>query len=392
MIHADPTEERVAVRIVDALLVHALSVRASDIHIEPEEQRLKIRYRIDGILLEQEPIDGSFAIQVVTRVKVLAGMNTLQRRVPQDGSFSIAHASRTIDVRVATFPSVYGETMALRLLDRHYQPLSFEHLGLLSSTKESLEQLFQHDIGLFLVTGPTGSGKTTTLYAALSSINDATKSIITLEDPVEYTMAGITQGHVDPEAGFTFETGVRAMLRQDPDIMLVGEIRDRQTARAAIEAALTGHLVLSTLHTHNTTQALIRMIEMDIEPFLLKASLIGVLAQRLVRVVCSSCVTYTSPTSVEQEVFVRYEIPIPATVACVQGCDRCSNTGYYGRTGIFELLVISDAMRSLMHPNPDLLRMHAQAALDGMHTLTYNGLLKVADGITTFDELACFFM
>jgi len=388
MLHTDPTEERVAVRIVDALLAHALTVRASDIHIEPEELRLRIRYRIDGVLLEQEPIDGPFALQVITRIKVLAGMNTLQRRVPQDGSFSLEHASRTIDVRVATFPAVYGETIVLRLLDCHYQPLALDQLGLAPEMQQALAQLLQSDNGLFLVTGPTGSGKTTTLYAALNTINDATKSIITLEDPVEYTMTGVTQGHIDPEAGFTFDTGVRAMLRQDPDIMLVGEIRDRQTARAAIEAALTGHLILSTLHTHNTTQALIRMIEMNIEPFLLKASLIGVLAQRLVRTVCTSCVTYAPPTDAERELFERYNVETPAALAQVQGCDRCSNTGYYGRTGIFELLIISDAMRSLMHTTPDILRIQVQAEADGMRPLIYSGLAKVAQGVTTLDALS----
>lgn len=388
MMHDEGTEERVAVRIVDALIMHALSLRASDIHGEPQENHLRIRYRIDGILIEQEPIDGAFVDQVVARIKVLAHMNTMQRRVPQDGKCTIAHGSRAIDIRVATFPSVYGETVVLRLLDREQQPLSLDQLGLSESLCESLVAILQKQNGLFLVTGPTGSGKTTTLYAALNAINDATKNIITLEDPVEYSIAGITQGRIDPDTGFTFETGIRAMLRQDPDIMLVGEIRDRQTARIAIEAALTGHLVLSTLHTHDATTALIRIIEMEIEPFLLKASLIGVLAQRLIRTVCTACVQYEPPTEAEAELFTRHEMGIPDRVARAQGCERCVYTGYYGRSGVFELLIISDALRTLMHTTPDILRIQVQAVADGLCPMIHDALRKVATGVTTTKEIA----
>src|ERR1700722_9397469 len=214
MMHDEGTEERVAVRMVDALIVHALTLRASDIHAEPQATALRIRYRIDGILLEQEPIDGPFIDQVVARIKVLAHMNTMQRRIPQDGKFSIHYDAREIDIRVATFPSVYGETVVLRLLDREQQPLALEQLGLSAAMREALQGILQKQNGLFLVTGPTGSGKTTTLYAALNAINDDTKNIITLEDPVEYSITGITQGRIDPDTGFTFETGIRAMLRQ----------------------------------------------------------------------------------------------------------------------------------------------------------------------------------
>jgi type II secretory ATPase GspE/PulE/Tfp pilus assembly ATPase PilB-like protein len=388
MIHAGAPEERVAVRMVDALVFHALTLRASDIHAEPQEERLRIRYRIDGLLVEQEPIDESFTDQIVARIKVLAGMNPMQRRIPQDGTFTVEHAERAVDIRVATFPSVYGETVVLRLLDQTQQPLTLAELGLSDDMQQEVAKLLRSSQGLFLVTGPTGSGKTTTLYAALSSIDDATKNIITLEDPVEYVMPHITQGHVDPEVGFTFETGIRAMLRQDPDIMLVGEIRDRQTARIAIEAALTGHLVLSTVHTSDAPTALIRIMEMDIEPFLLKASLIGILAQRLVRRVCSSCVQYVQPTHEEAEIFRSHELPVPDQLPIALGCDHCVNTGYYGRVGVFELLTITDALRSLMQPAPDILRINIQATADGLKPLLVDGLLKVTEKMTTMHEIA----
>lgn len=388
MMHDEGTEERVAVRMVDALMAHALTLRASDIHGEPQEHQLRVRYRIDGMLIEQEPIDGPFVDQVIARIKVLATMNTMQRRIPQDGKFTVLYGARNVDVRVATFPSIYGETIVLRLLDREQQPLSLNQLGLSASMHEALHAILQKQNGLFLVTGPTGSGKTTTLYAALNTINNDTKNIVTLEDPVEYAIAGITQGRVDPEAGFTFETGIRALLRQDPDIMLVGEIRDRQTARVAIEAALTGHLVLSTLHTHDATTALIRIIEMEIEPFLLKASLIGVLAQQLVRNVCTICVQYEPPTDAEIELFTRHEMMVPERVARAQGCDRCVYTGYYGRSGVFELLIISDTLRALMHTSPDILRIQVQAVADGLCPMIHDALHKVAAGVTTTKEIA----
>ncbi len=392
MINAGAPEERVAVRIVDALITHALTLRASDIHVEPQKERLRIRYRIDGFLIEQEPIDGSFCEQVIARIKVLAGMNPMQRRVPQDGTFSMEHAGRTVDIRVATFPSVYGETVVLRLLDQSAQPLTLSELGLSAEMRAELESLLSHEQGLFLVTGPTGSGKTTTLYATLASIDNTSVNIITLEDPVEYVMPHITQGHVDPEVGFTFENGIRAMLRQDPDIMLVGEIRDRQTARTSIEAALTGHLVLSTIHTHDAPTALIRIIEMDIEPFLLKASLIGILAQRLVRRVCSSCVQHRELTSEEMDFFTRHELQAPVSVPVAHGCDRCAQTGYYGRIGVFELLTISDSMRSLMHASPDILRIKVQATADGLKPLVVDGLAKIAAGFTTMEEISTLFL
>lgn len=386
--YSDAPEERVAVRIVDALIMHALTLRASDIHAEPQEHRLRIRYRIDGMLVEQEPIDGPFTDQVIARIKVLAALNPMQRRIPQDGKFSVEHAGRMLDIRVATFPSVYGETVVLRLLDQTRTPLTLTELGLSDLMQQQLSAVLHEAHGLFLVTGPTGSGKTTTLYAALASIDDVTKNIITLEDPVEYAMPHITQGHIDPEVGFTFETGIRAMLRQDPDIMLVGEIRDRQTARVAIEAALTGHLVLSTVHTHDAPTALIRIIEMEIEPFLLKASLLGILAQRLVRRVCSACGQFSEPTVQEAELFATHGLSVPAQIARPRGCDQCVGTGYYGRIGVFELLIISDIMRSLMHSSPDILRIQVQASADGLRPLVVDGLAKVAAGVTTMEEIS----
>jgi type II secretory ATPase GspE/PulE/Tfp pilus assembly ATPase PilB-like protein len=387
-IEIDATEERVAVRIVDALLSHALFARASDIHCESQEHRMRIRYRIDGILIEQEPIDGLVIAQVVARIKILAGMNTMQRRIPQDGKFVVNTHNGTVDIRVATYPSTHGEAVVLRLLDRSAQILLSSQLGLSNAMHEDLLKLMQYTYGLFLVTGPTGSGKTTTLYALLQAINDNTKNIVTLEDPVEYSISGITQGQVDVDAGFTFDKGVRAMLRQDPDIMLIGEIRDKETAQVAIEAALTGHVVLSTLHTNDAPSALIRLIEMGIEPFLLKSAVVGILAQRLIRKVCKECVQHRALTEDEISIFEQYEIVAPSTVAQACGCDRCTQTGYYGRLGIFELLTASDALRSLLHADLDILRIQIQAAADGLKPLGYDALLKVADGVTTMQEVA----
>lgn len=386
----DEPDDRLIVRIVDLLIVNALNSDASDIHIEPQKNALRIRYRIDGLLCEQDPLEAPLALQIISRLKVLARINIVQRRVPQDGKFCFVHESGTIDVRLSTFPSLYGETVVLRLLDRSNQLISLDHLGFLDTMRDAFMSMLGHQHGLILVTGPTGSGKTTTLYSALAHINSPDKHIITLEDPVEYSVDGITQGHIDTDVGFTFEKGIRAMLRQDPDILLVGEIRDRQTARIAIEAALTGHLVLSTLHTNDAPSAIIRLMDMGVEPFLINAALIGILAQRLVRVICRMCHT-TVATTLDQQMLFK-EIGMEAVDAdrvlmhTGAGCTHCNGSGYKGRTGVFELLPISLNMRSLIVENPCIDDVYAQAFESGMQSLKYDALAKVCTGVTTLQE------
>jgi type II secretory ATPase GspE/PulE/Tfp pilus assembly ATPase PilB-like protein len=388
--HHDEPDDRLIVRIVDLLIANALNSDASDIHIEPQKNALRIRYRIDGLLCEQDPLEATLALQIISRLKVLARINIVQRRVPQDGKFCFVHENGTIDVRLSTFPSLYGETVVLRLLDRNNQLISLDHLGFFPAMRDAFMNMLGHQHGLILVTGPTGSGKTTTLYSALAHINSPDKHIITLEDPVEYSVDGITQGHIDADVGFTFEKGIRAMLRQDPDILLVGEIRDRQTARIAIEAALTGHLVLSTLHTNDAPSAIIRLMDMGVEPFLINAALIGILAQRLVRVICKMCHTTVSAT-VDQQMVLK-EMGLEAVDADTllmhtgAGCSHCNGSGYKGRTGVFELLPITLSMRSLIVANPCVDDVYTQAFESGMQSLKYDALAKVCTGVTTLQE------
>jgi len=384
--HHELDDDRIVVRLVDALLKNALYAQASDIHLEPLRDVLRIRYRIDGQLYDQDPIEQALALQIISRLKVLARINIAQKRIPQDGKLLFMCEGREIDVRVSTFPSLYGEHLVLRLLDSAAHMMQLQVLGFSTDTLATFRTLLHQPHGLLLVTGPTGSGKTTTLYAALAELNSAEKHIITLEDPVEYSVDGITQGHINPDAGFTFESGVRAMLRQDPDILLVGEIRDRQTARIAIEAALTGHLVLSTLHTNDAPSAIARLMDMGVEPFLLNASLIGVLAQRLVRVLCSACKQPYEPTQQERDFLNRFASRDCTTIMKAVGCELCNKTGYKGRIGVFELLTVTNAMRSLIVSHPVIEDIYAQATRDGVQPMVHDACNKVCDGITTISE------
>src|SRR5579872_3772289 len=285
----EPRYDQSVVKQVEAIIAQALAVGASDIHLEPTQKQLRVRFRIDGVLYDQKPVEHSLMQQVISRLKVLANINIAEKRIPQDGKFSEVHGKKPIDFRVSTFPGLFGEKIVVRILDRAAHAMKLEQLGFEPAMLSTLHQLARKQNGFFLVTGPTGSGKTTTLYGMLSYVHSPDKNITTLEDPVEYHLDGITQGHINPKAGFTFEKGIRALLRQDPNILMVGEIRDRETARVAIEAALTGHLVLSTLHTNNAPGAIMRLMDMNIEPFLINAALTGVLAQRLVRKLCFEC-------------------------------------------------------------------------------------------------------
>ena len=375
------------IKIVDDLLHHAISCDASDIHLEPTEQGLRIRFRLDGLLSDKESLSLSIMDQIISRIKVLSNINIAEKRIPQDGKFRVKNGENEIDLRVSTFPSIFGEKVVIRILDRSHNLLELDALGFDEVLLEQFKQLINKSSGFFLVTGPTGSGKTTTLYAALSALNSPEKNIITLEDPVEYNLDGVTQGHIHPQAGFTFASGMRSLLRQDPDIVLVGEIRDKETAQIAIEAALTGHLVLSTVHTNDAPSVIMRLMDMGIEPFLINASVTGVLSQRLARKICSDCkVSYEPTVSQEKTVLQRLNLKIPHLYKG-EGCEHCLGTGYKGRTGIFELLTMSNKLRFLVNKNPSFVEIYDQSCASGMNPLLSDALQKVEQGIITLDEL-----
>jgi len=375
-----------AVYFVDSLLHNAIEVGASDIHLELTTEYMRVRYRIDGILYDQELIDLSYSSSILSRLKILSSIDIAQKRVPQDGKIrvSVDKNNHLIDLRVSTFPSIYGEKMVIRILDRAQSFKELESLGLKPDVLEKLNSLIKRPYGFFLVTGPTGSGKTTTLYSVLSKLNDSQRNIVTMEDPVEYNLDGITQSQINSKAGFTFEKGLRSILRQDPDVIMVGEIRDRQTAQIAIEAALTGHLVFSTLHTNDAASAVTRLIEMGIESFLISASLVGVLAQRLVRKLCNKCKQQVSLNVQEQEVLGKQK---SKKVYGHKGCKSCFNLGYKGRIGIFELLVVDDLIRDLILNKTSVDAIRLKSVENGLKTLLDDGILKVIDGAVSIDEL-----
>ncbi|MCL4229836.1 GspE/PulE family protein [Candidatus Dependentiae bacterium] len=379
-------EIKSVIEFVDDLIRQAIFCRASDIHLEPLERGLRIRFRIDGVLHEREWVSPDSMLQVISRIKVLANIDIAERRIPQDGSFSRTIERRMIDFRVSTFPTLLGEKLVIRILDRTCTAIALDALGLGTHLRVSLLDVLERKNGLFLVTGPTGSGKTTTLYAALSHLNNTERHIITLEDPVEYHLSGITQGHIHPGAGFSFAKGMRALLRQDPDILMVGEIRDRETANIALEAALTGHLVLSTVHTADAPRVIMRLMDMQIEPFKISAALVGILAQRLVRALCSSCKVKRHPTSAEQAFLISQGKDL-AHVYDAHGCDACQQIGYVGRVGIFQLLTMTENICSLLGNKPTLDALQYHAHEDGMQTLYQDGLEKVAEGVTSISEL-----
>lgn len=374
------------VATVDSLIADAIEKGASDIHIEPHEHGLRVRYRIDGVLYDQSPIESAHAAQVVSRLKVMAMIDIAEKRIPHDGKLSLNHNGRHIDLRFSTFPTIHGEKVVIRILDRARNVLQLDALGFLPDTLEQCKSLLSRSSGFFLVSGPTGSGKTTTLYAALTLLNAPHKNVITLEDPVEYIITGTSQGQIRPDVGFTFERGIRSLLRQDPDIVMVGEIRDKQTAQIAIEAALTGHVVMSTVHTNDAPSVIMRLMDMGIEPFLINAALSGVLAQRLARKLCMSCRQEKAPDVHEKEVLARLGAKLDR-VHAAPGCAACNNTGHQGRIGLFELLPMNSALRSLIVQHPNFDAIHAQARANGMRTLLDDGLAKCAQGIISVAEL-----
>ena len=375
------------IELVDSLVQQAVKRSASDIHVESTPNGARVRYRIDGVLSDQDLIEKSLMLQVISRFKILANINIAEKRIPQDGKFTMTIDGNDVDLRVSTFPSINGEKVVVRILDRSKNMIDLDSLGFSNATFADFKQLVHRPSGFFLVTGPTGSGKTTTLYAALSSLNSPEKNIITLEDPVEYNLNGITQGQIHPDAGFTFGKGIRAVLRQDPDVAMVGEIRDKETAQTAIEAALTGHSVFSTLHTNDAPGALMRLMDMSIEPFLINAALSGVLAQRLARKICTNCKQEHAPTDQEKKLLERFEATTDKLYDA-KGCDACFGLGYKGRIGIFELLHMTSDLRSLVVQRPVFDDIRAQADKDGMKTLVHDGLQKVKAGIISLPELA----
>ena len=375
------------VNLVNLVLLEAIEARASDVHIEPFEKQVKIKYRVDGMLIEKTPSAKRLQAAIISRVKVMAGMNIAERFVPQDGHIEFAGGNGKVDIRVSTVPSVFGESVTMRILDRSASLLSLEDLGMSAQSLTGFSHCLNRAHGIVLVTGPTGSGKTTTLYAALNKIYTPTRKFVTIEDPVEYQLEGIIQMPVNPKRGLTFATGLRHIVRQDPDIIMVGEIRDRETADIAIRAALTGHLVFSTLHTNDAAGAVTRLIDMAVEPFLLASSLEAVLAQRLVRRICPACKTDYVPDDALLRTLSNSVTIKPGTkLYHGTGCDDCMQTGMRGRTGIFELLPITDSLRRLIANRPstdEILR----AAPDDHVCMRHDGVQKILAGLTTPEEV-----
>lgn len=381
------SEEPPIIKFVNLLLSQAIKEKASDIHIEPEEQSVKIRFRIDGILHDFTSFPRHLQLPIVPRIKILAGMDIVERRRPQDGRFRIRMETRDVDLRVSTFPVTFGEKVVLRILDQSATPITLEKLGFQKDILEKFQMLIKKPYGIILVTGPTGSGKTTTLYAALQKINSPEKNIITLEDPREYLLKGINQAEINSGIGFTFTDGLRAILRQDPDVIMLGEIRDLETAEIAIRSALTGHLVLSTLHTNDAAGAITRLIEMDIEPFMISSALIGVLAQRLVRTICPNCKEDYKPSEELLNSLGIEQLPAETVLYRGKGCKTCHQTGYRGRIGVLELMVIDDNLRKLIIEKANAEKLRESARKKGMKTLREDGWQKVIQGITTPEEI-----
>jgi general secretion pathway protein E len=382
-------DEAPIIRLVNSLLFQAAKDRASDIHIEPYERDLKVRFRIDGILYDIISPPKRFQPVIISRVKIMAGLNIAEKRLPQDGRIRIRLAGKDIDIRVSSVPTAFGERVVMRLLDKATTVLHLEELGLTGNKHEVVSRLIRQSHGIVLVTGPTGSGKTTTLYACLSKINTVDKNIITIEDPIEYQLHGIGQIQVNPKIELTFASGLRSILRQDPDVIMVGEIRDLETAEIAIQAALTGHLVFSTLHTNDSFGAMTRLLDMGIEPFLASSSVTAVMAQRLVRRVCPDCREAYQPTREElEELGASPQRLMGQTLyKASAGCAQCKNTGYRGRTGIHELLVVDDEIRTLVMKNADAAALRRAATARGMNTLRGDGADKILQGATTLEEV-----
>jgi general secretion pathway protein E len=385
----DMASEVPVIRMVNQMLVRALESRASDVHIEPFENQLKVRYRIDGILHEVESPPRQLKAAVISRLKILAQLNIAERRLPQDGRIKTRLAGKDVDLRIATVPTLYGESVVIRLLERGQIFTELDTLGFPPTLLARFNEMISKPHGMLLVTGPTGSGKTTTLYGALQKINDPGKKIITIEDPVEYQLSGVNQIYVKPQIGLTFANGLRSIVRQDPDVIMVGEIRDAETAEIAVQAALTGHMVLSTLHTNDAAGAISRLLEMGVQDYLLSSSLLGVLAQRLVRRLCPACrreVAFAGLDVAAAELELQSNSNVQ-TVWEATGCDACNQTGYLGRVGIFEFLPVTSEICKVIVQRADAGTIRSLAVRQGMRLLRDDGWEKVRQGITTLAEL-----
>lgn len=380
-------EEAPIIRLVDTMIQQAVQERASDVHVEPEESKLRIRFRVDGGLREAMIPPKSLQELIISRIKIIAGMDISIKRSPQDGRFKIRIDEKDIDVRVSTIPTTYGEKVVMRLLDQTSVRKGLEDAGFDERILKQFKAMIERPFGIILVTGPTGSGKTTTLYLALQIINSPDKNIITLEDPVEYELKGINQISVNVKAGVTFAEGLKSILRQDPDVIMIGEIRDFETADIAVRAALTGHLVFSTLHTNDAPSSIVRLVDMNLPPFLVASSICGVLAQRLVRAICPQCKKSFKLSERDLESTGLDKKALEFTFYRGDGCEKCRNTGYWGRIGIFELMVVDRELRALIHANKTSDEIRALAQKEGMKTLWEDGFEKALRGLTTIEEV-----
>ncbi|MEA2021335.1 MAG: type II secretion system ATPase GspE [Candidatus Caldatribacteriota bacterium] len=382
------SKEAPIIQLVNILIVQGVKDRASDIHVEPNESGLIIRFRIDGILHDVKTLPNKIKSAIISRIKILSKMDIAERRLPQDGRFQIKFGSREVDLRVSSLPTVFGEKIVLRLLDKSKGLIKLDNIGFLPKQLEDFRSIINHSYGIILITGPTGSGKSTTLYAVLNEIDSKNKNVITVEDPVEYKLKRVNQVQIKSKINLTFANTLRSILRQDPDIIMVGEIRDSETAQIAVQAALTGHLVFSTLHTNDAASTLTRLIDMQVEPFLISSSIVGVIAQRLVRVICKNCKEEYTPSEEIIDMLSR-EKDIDRNIKLYRGkgCPLCKNTGYYGRTSIFEMILLDEEIRSLIISKASSSAIKEVALKKGMKTLRASGLEKVIKGITTIEEV-----
>jgi len=385
----DLASEAPVIRLVNLIISRAVEARASDIHIEPFEKSFKVRYRVDGVLQEVESPPRGLAPAVISRIKIISKLDIAEKRVPQDGRLKLRILGKEIDFRVSTVPTLYGESVVLRLLDKESISLiELSKLGMGAEVEKSFKELIYCPHGIVLVSGPTGSGKTTTLYACLNQLNDARKKILTVENPVEYQLEGVNQIHVNEKVGLSFASGLRTMMRQDPDIIMVGEIRDTETAEISVQASLTGHMVFSTIHTNDAPGAVNRLLDMGIEDYLLVSTLLGVLGQRLVRVICRHCKEgYTPDTGFHKHIYKLVDDPTEAKFYQGRGCKECGGSGYRGRMGIYELFRIDDELRHLIMQKPDIGQIRALSRKKGLKPLREDGWRKVLEGVTSVEEL-----
>lgn len=380
----DDESQAPTIRIVNAVVLEAVRLNASDIHFDPSSEKLVVRMRIDGVLEDRHVVPNAIKSEIVSRIKVMARMNVAEKRIPQDGRVSVEIGGQVLDLRIATLPNVYGERVVIRLLDSKTALRSLEDLGMQRAVRDRFTQLIRRPNGIILVTGPTGSGKTTTLYAALQLLNHPDRNIITIEDPVEYRISGISQTQINEKAGMTFAGGVRSVLRQDPDVMMIGEIRDHDTAVMAMQASMTGHLVLSTLHTNDAPSSVVRLLDLGVESFMLSSSLSGVLAQRLVRCVCPHCGERVEATH-DERAWLGVEEQVQIVHA--SGCNACRRTGYVGRAGLYELLVVDESMREAISSGAGIQKLRQEALRTGMVDLRSAGCELIIDGRTTIEEV-----